>query len=199
MNNPGWTNGITNGQPSVVSQECLLPLGFLAKRRTKPSWFVARTLRQVCSVSECIANAPPNATFEGRNRWGFYDSEDSATAVVSATEEGQYEVFAYRLLLSEFDDGGRRDVAGAPFGQLAHVELTDWASIGFDIVADCSSQSIAGCCSPLTCNGLIDRVATNDWGLLGTLQQAVDLAEALGQGRLPAEPGPYFVLEVLRH
>jgi hypothetical protein len=171
----------------------------LAKQRfTRFESVSVSTLEQVCSVSECIASTPPMATYDGRNHLGFYDSEDDARATVSADEVADYELFAFGLLPEGFCQDSRRALPDLMLRGLDGIDLTGWTSLGFDVVADCPSYSFLGCCSPLTCNGLVDRVATNRWGLMESLQQAVDLAEALALDRMPAEPGPFFVVEVLR-
>ena len=177
----------------------LTPVGFLAKQRVMRFESAGLPmLEQVCSVSECIASTPPMATYDGRNDLGFYDSEDDARATVPVDEVADYELFAFRLLPAEFDQGSRRALPGVMRPRLDGIDLTGWTPLGFDVVADCPSDSFLGCHSPLTCNGLVDRVATNRWGLMESLQEALDLAEALALDQIPAEPGPFFVVEVLR-
>ena len=61
-------------------------------------------------------------------------------------------------------------------------------------------------CSPLNCNGCYDDVTVNRYCLLDDLETAVQLARHWSCGRYdanrtysgPAEPGPYFIIEVLR-
>src|SRR5262245_42254670 len=121
-----------------MSEGRLVPVGFMPKRQTTDFLAGVRGLNQVCSVSECIASAPPGATLEDRSGLGFYESEDSARAVVSAIEEAEYEVFAFRLLPEVFDERGRRNFDSATLPWLAGVDLSHWTSVGFDVVAGIS-------------------------------------------------------------
>jgi hypothetical protein len=61
-------------------------------------------------------------------------------------------------------------------------------------------------CSPLDCNGHYQHVSVNRCCLLERIEMAFDLARHWSSGKYnadgsfsgPAEPGPYFVIEVLR-
>jgi hypothetical protein len=69
-----------------------------------------------------------------------------------------------------------------------------FVSLGFDAV----SKSVASFfeCSLLSCNSMAAEMPVNRFCLLDTLEEAMALAERCSRGE--AEPGPYYVLEVLR-
>ena len=66
--------------------------------------------------------------------------------------------------------------------------------LGFDAVSSTLSAGFE--CSPLSCNRMARERAVNERCLFRTLAEAIAGAEAFATGR--CEPGPYFVVEVLR-
>jgi hypothetical protein len=66
--------------------------------------------------------------------------------------------------------------------------------LGFDAVSKSISAFFE--CSPLSCNNMAAEAPVNRFCLLETLAEAMALAEHCSRGE--GEPGPYYVLEVLR-
>jgi hypothetical protein len=69
-----------------------------------------------------------------------------------------------------------------------------FVSLGFDVVNKTFSAFFE--CSPLSCNGMADEVPVNRFCLLATLTEAVTFAQRCA--REEPEPGPFYVIEVLR-
>jgi hypothetical protein len=51
-------------------------------------------------------------------------------------------------------------------------------------------------CSPLTCCGLAEEVATNRYGLIDGLDRAIAVAPRIVEG--PSDPGTYYLVQVWR-
>jgi hypothetical protein len=71
----------------------------------------------------------------------------------------------------------------------------DFCSVGFDAVEREPGTSGFGC-SPLSCNHMAEKIATNEHCLFDDLQAAEQAALEFSRGDV--EPGPYVVVEVLR-
>jgi hypothetical protein len=69
-----------------------------------------------------------------------------------------------------------------------------FVSLGFDVANKTYSPFFE--CSPLSCNGMAEEVPVNRSCLIETLEDAIAFAERCA--REEPEPGPYYVLEVLR-
>jgi hypothetical protein len=67
-------------------------------------------------------------------------------------------------------------------------------SLGFDVVNKTVSAFFE--CSPLSCNGMANEVAVNRFCLVEDLVEAIALADRFSRDE--PEPGPYYVLDVLR-
>jgi hypothetical protein len=68
-------------------------------------------------------------------------------------------------------------------------------SIGFDAVSKSTSDFFE--CSPLSCNHMAAQIAgVNRYCLMNTVDEDVELAERFSIDG--PEPGPYYVIEVLR-
>jgi hypothetical protein len=70
----------------------------------------------------------------------------------------------------------------------------DFRSLGFDVVSKSASDSFE--CSPLSCNSVALEVAVNRHCLVDGLDAAEELARRFSVEE--PEPGPYYVVEVLR-
>lgn len=70
-----------------------------------------------------------------------------------------------------------------------------FVSLGFDVVNKTPFSAFFEC-SPLSCNGIAGEVPVNRYCLLATLEEAI--ASAQRCAREEPEPGPFYVLEVLR-
>lgn len=157
-----------------------------------PAWVDVPGVTSIASASDCIADRPEGwiERFE-HNRIGLYDTLAGARAVVPPADRALYDLFAFRVLETIFTEVGPRPFSLA---DLAAVEVGPLEPLGFDAVSSTLSSGFE--CSPLSCNGMARHHPVNERCLFRTLAEAVAGAEAFARG--DCEPGPYFVVEVLR-
>ena len=168
-------------------------IGYFPKRRTqRPGWLEADAVREICSVSECMAAGPEGWIHAWKhNAWGVFDTPALAWGVVPEREREAFDLFAYAVYPARFVSGFK----AALDVQIEGVAPRDpsFLMLGYDIV---SRGPNAFECSPLSCNGWAGEVGTNEWCLVDDLDEALRLAsiaEASG-----CEPGDYLVVQVWR-
>jgi hypothetical protein len=177
-----------------VTREILFRLAgyFLKTTAVPPNWPDLARVEEICSVSTCICRAPEGWLDRWRhNQLGFFNTRAAALTLLPEERE-RFSLFAYRLLLLRFTQGGVEPFAMDPYPV---EELpASFVSLGFDVV----SRSVPSFfeCSPLSCSGMAAEVAVNRFCLVETPAEAMALAERCA--REEPEPGPYHVLEVLR-
>jgi len=168
-------------------------IGYFPKATALPAgWKISDRVEEICSVSHCINSGPEGWIDKWlHNELGFFNTRSAAIAVTQDHVD-QFEIFAYRLMPLRFKDGKAEPLT---MHQL-HVEPvpSSFVSVGFDAVSKSSASFFE--CSPLSCNSMAAEVPANRFCLLETLEEAMALAERCSRGE--AEPGPYYVLEVLR-
>lgn len=186
---------MTHGEPRF--------LGFLAKKVCREVAELAEAgVREICSVSNCISSAASGRIDQWlHNDAGYYNSESDAWRVTPEGERAEYAMFAYRVLPVVFgEDGPSEDTVYAQEGVGVPIagepNLAEYSSIGYDVGSRNCTPFIE--CSPLSCNYVATELQVNLHCLLDDLHDAVALAEILGREEIGAEPGPYYVLEVLR-
>jgi hypothetical protein len=116
-----------------------------------------------------------------------------------------WHLYAYRMLPIRFANGVEEPFE-IPEDDFQPVEpLPDgYVPLGWDVVNRHCDNMFE--CSPLNCNGHYDTVAVNCCCLLDDLETALQLARHWSSGEYradgaysgPAEPGPYFIVEVCR-
>jgi hypothetical protein len=170
-------------------------IGYFPKKVTpRPEWLQAPAVREICSVSECIASGPEGwITHWVHNALGVYDTEQLAASIIPAGTQGDaFRLYAYRLLPILF-----RARAQEPL-DLPRLEVQPlpetFVSMGFDVVS--RSVGMAFECSPLSCNGMATQFEVNEHCLVTSPEGAVEVARWCA-GEEP-EPGPYVVVQVLR-
>ena len=167
-------------------------LGFCAKRRATALF--AGQVRQIASVSECIAKRPDDwVKIWDFNRATCWNTEAAAWACVPAESQSDFTLFAYRIIpLLALDDLFPRDLPPLP----PEPDLLPYDRIGYDVVERSAAMGMLGFgCSPLSCNGMAESIPVNEFCLLGDLELA--LASARRFDTEQPEPGPYVVIEVL--
>jgi hypothetical protein len=168
-------------------------IGYFPKRTTVPAgWSIASFVTELCSVSTCLTPAPKNWVEHWRyNDMGFFKTCADALLVLPP-QASDFSLFAYRLLPLRFSKDRTEpfeiiaeDVESLPAG---------FASLGFDVVNKTLAPFFE--CSPLSCNGMAEEVPVNRFCLLATLDEAIAFAQRCA--REEPEPGPFYVIEVLR-
>ena len=167
-------------------------VGYFPKTTGVPGgWTASDRVEEICSVSNCINSGPEGWIDKWlHNELGFFNTQADAVAVTRGHAD-PFEIFAYRLLPLRFKEGKAEPltVPGLPVEPLP----SSFVSLGFDAV----SKSVSFFeCSPLSCNNMAAEAPVNRFCLLETFEEAMALAERCSRGE--GEPGPYYVLEVLR-
>ena len=158
-----------------------------------PAWLHPSHVREICSVSHCVALPPPDWIEHWRhNDFFFFNTIADAESIVPPGAVG-YHIFAYRLLLITFSEG-RQTPIPAPILPLEPLP-SSFVSLGFDAVSKYCTPYFE--CSPLSCNGALAKYAVNEYCLFASPEEAV-VAATLWSAKDVMEPGDYFVLEVLR-
>jgi hypothetical protein len=194
----------------------LVPIGYFPKRVVSGHEALkVVTVHEICSVSDCISEAPDNWINQWRhNEMWLFDTEALARQVVAdaihvevlkdprldppwraeltRVPADQFTLFYYRLLPFTFVEGRQEDFA-IPELKVAAPDAS-FERLGFDAVSRTMGNAFE--CSPLSCNGLARDFPVNAHCLLDDVALAIEAAKRFGQGE--AEPGPYFVVEVSR-
>jgi hypothetical protein len=180
---------------ALATAEDLELIGYFPKKTAVPAgWSTSASahVTEICSVSDCVATSPSGWIDHWlHNEWGFFNTLTDAQLVVPSGSDG-FTVFAYRLLPVEFAGGQTKRLA---IGDLRVESLpSGFSSLGFDVVNKTGSAFFE--CSPLSCNGMANEVPVNRYCLVERFVAAVAQADRFSRDE--PEPGPYFVLEVLR-
>ena len=170
--------------------------GYFAKRvASRPDWLNASAVREICSASDCISDAPDGWVEHWlHNEFGWFNRVTDALAVLPPDQKSQFRLFAYRIYPQRFRGGARYqlvipdDVRPDPIPQA-------FASLGFDSVNKSLEWVLGFECSPLSCNSMATEMETNEYCLFDSLDAAV--AGAIRFSVEQPEPGDYFVIEVL--
>ena len=165
---------------------------------------IAPSVRDIASVSGCISERPGGWV----ERWDFnratcWNSEAEAWTCVPEESRDAFGVYAYRALPLLFGKTGID--TPVTLDELFPKELPDlppepallvYQRIGFDIVERNPAMGALGFgCSPLSCNGMAESIAVNEFCLVDDLEAALAAARRFGAEQ--PEPGPYVVIEVL--
>lgn len=170
-------------------------IGYFPKRRTPaPEELRAVGAEEICSVTECLAPGP-EGWIEAwlHNAHSCFSSPADARRVADDAP-GDYQLFAYRLLPLRFRKGQTESMEVSTPG-IAPLP-PDFQSLGFDVVSKSLSNGLGFECSPLSCNLMALQVAVNRHCLVDELETARELARRFSVEE--PEPGPYYVIEVLR-
>lgn len=174
----------------------LIDAGYFAKRITpKPETLDAPGVVEICSVSNCISQAPEGWIEHWlHNQFGWFNRASDAQAVVPPHQRAAYRLFAYRIYPALFRNGARHEFA-LPSDVHPDPVPPTFRSVGFDAVSKSIETSLGFECSPLSCNAMAKEVNTNESCLFDSLEEAIAGAGRFSVGQ--AEPGDYYVVEVL--
>jgi hypothetical protein len=160
---------------------------------------------EIASVSGCISSRAPDWI----DSWDFnrstcWNGEGSALARVPQEKLSDFRLFCYRLVPVLFDVSGEPvTVSLDELFPSGFANLPDepnrlcYRSLGYDVVESppLKSSILGFGCSPLSCNGMAEKIAVNRYCLLDRLDDAFSAAKRFGVEQ--PEPGPYVVIEVL--
>lgn len=169
--------------------------GYFAKRLTpRPDWLAVPHIREICSVSECMAKHPERWIDHWKhNDAGLFDTAELAASVVPSEERGAFAIVGYRVWDRMFEEGvetpREEDLTAVPEPDAS------FESLGFDAVGRGLGWNQFSC-SPLSCNHGASTFRANEHCLFATLEEAKVGAKAFSNGNW--EPGPYWIVEVLR-
>lgn len=167
--------------------------GYFPKRiLPRPDWLAAPAVREIWSVSNCMSKGPEGWIDHWKhNAQWLYDTVALAASVVPPEERDAFTIVGYRVAATMLDEGHEVPLDEAiqpPLGPEAGFE-----SVGFDAVG-LHQKTFA--CSPLSCNRGAESFATNEECLFRTAADAMAAAREFSRGNW--EPGPYWIVEVLR-
>jgi hypothetical protein len=169
-------------------------VGFLPKAtQPRPDWLKVASVREVCSVSECISKAPDNWLQHWRhNALGFYDTEEITVSVIDDAAR-HYDLYAYELFpFSCLDQKHAPIELALDIGRVP----ASYEFLGYDIVSKSSSDFFE--CSPLSCNHAASDFATNAHCLLDDESYAHQALLSMSKPDSGFEPGPYYLFKVYR-
>ena len=168
-------------------------VGYFPKRTASPHGWCAPGVAEICSVSNCLSEPPAGWIDHWKhNELGFFNTTSDARYIVRSQPE-PFVLFAYRLLPRVFIKGNG-EAYEIPALAVQSIPPS-FISIGFDAVSKSTSDFFE--CSPLSCNHMAAQIAgVNRYCLMNTVDEAVELAERFSIE--DPEPGPYYVIEVLR-
>ena len=178
-------------------------IGYFPKKVAIPDGYGAPNLKDICSVSTCIADGPTDGWIDLwlHNKHWVFSTRERVLAVLQGVNVSDFSVHVYRMLPLEFDGGVNRETQISPTQpswELGQVDVeplpADFCSLGFDVVEKPELCDGFGC-SPLSCNGGWQKFETNEHCLVNDVSRAIELATTFSRGGW--EPGPYRIVEVL--
>ena len=170
----------------------------MAKRVvTRPDWLKSQRVADIFSVSGCISeDFADYVKYWKHNGWWLFDSPQTILelAFAQSIDLADTTLFFYEVYDLQFWDGSSRWEPIQPEASFkTAVIVPDKKTLhGYDVVNFCALTSPE--CSPLSCNGVADDIATNEHCLLPSLEIAKELVEA---GKFDdTEPGPFRIFAV---
>src|SRR5688572_12489142 len=170
--------------------------GYFPKRiEARPDFVKAPTVREICSVSDCISSGPKNwIDLWLHNEFGWFNTILDARRITPVGQESVYRLFAYRIHREIFRDGVRVPLR-IPADVNPQPIPASFRRLGFDCVNRSTYTVLGFECSPLSCNSMADEILTNEFCLFPTFEAGLSGAERFS--REQPEPGDYFLIEVL--
>jgi hypothetical protein len=167
-------------------------VGFLPKQTHKtPDWLKNNTIKEICSVSTCISEAPDIYLYETKhNEFGFFNSEDIALSIIGSDHQ-KFDMYAYCLSPLEFNEG---IVHNFEIPIYLSKNLFGFQFLGYDAANRASGFYFE--CSALSCNYGARIFPVNQYCLFESFDLAYKATIEISKG--PYEPGPWYVLEVYR-
>jgi hypothetical protein len=178
----------------------MIPLGYMAKRvEGSPGWPKPPQVLDVYSVSACVNDDFADyVDFWKHNGWWFFDSPELIQSVAreNSIDLQGTKLFYYEAHELELADNVWRAFSPDPAWQLQPkvVAPTGKHLEGFDVVILWAENSPDPEHSPLSCQGLAERLPTNAHCLFNTFDEAYT---ALNTGKFDGcEPGARRIFAV---
>ena len=170
--------------------------GYFAKQVvSRPEWLNAPGVREICSTSNCVSPAPDGWIDRWlHNEFGWFNRASDAAAVIPPERTELFRVFAYRIHPELFRNGHAQSFV-LPADVHPDAIPRTFQSLGFDSVSKSSASVLGFECSPLSCNGMANEIAANEYCLFDSLEAAIAGASRFSVEQ--PEPGDYYVIEVL--
>jgi hypothetical protein len=187
--------GKVQGQ-GIYTDLVMIPVGYMAKQVSdKPGFLKASTDFEVYSVSSCINDYFADyINFWKHNGYWLFDSPEIIRAVAkeNSIDLNGTQLFYYEAHEMEFDGRGWKTFAPEPSTPTNVTPPQRKRLEGFDVVTFFAGNAPE--CSPLSCNGLAEKIPTNQHCLL----ESFEFAEScLNSGKFEGtEPGPYRIFAV---
>lgn len=178
----------------------MIPLGYMAKRvAVRPDWLRNDRVDEIVAVSSCMSKNFEEDWIDSWRHNGFWFF-DSLAVIKALAVENDIDLEGVRWFYLEgyefeFVENGALWRRYGPDVSLPApaVEKPGRGHLrGYDVVTFSSGTTPE--CSPLSCNGLAERVQVNRHCLLGSFEEAKRLIEE-GAFR-GSEPGPYRIISV---
>ena len=175
----------------------MIPAGYLAKRiSSRPEWLKATGVVDIYSLSEHVSPAFADyVPYWRHNGFWLFDSPEiiRQVAAENAIDLAGQTFFYYEVLEQQFDQNAGRWLPFEPAPLAMNPVVPSARQLaGYDVVTFYAGAGPE--CSPLSCNGLAHRLATNAHCLLESLDEARKLLE---QGAFRhSGPGPYRIFSV---
>jgi hypothetical protein len=173
-------------------------IGYFPKKTMgRNEWFRNSRVEEVCSVSNCMSEAPEDRINQWKhNAWSLYDTEDIAWGIIR-DEPARYDMYAFKLFPFMFDGGAGLAVSVEP---TATPQLVDYDFLGYDPVSR-EADTIEFGHSALSCNKGFEEYPVNRFCLLDDLEDSWRITAEIAKAAKEKgswEPGPYYLCEVYR-
>jgi len=177
--------------------EKMIPVGYMAKRVETKVWWKTDRVKDIYSVSGCLSKFFCDyINYWKHNGFWFFDSP-CIIQDLAISEDIDLEgttLFYYECYELQYDLEHGKWISFEPEKSLqTNVVIPNEKQLhGYDIVS--FSVQTNPECSPLSCNGLAERVATNEHCLVESFDEAKQLLET--SEAKDCERGPYRIFAV---
>lgn len=176
----------------------MIPAGYMAKKIVqRPEWLKADAVADIFSVSGCTSpDFADYITYWKHNTYWFFDSPNIIQEILAKEEKNldEFVMLYFEFYEKEFDEETKiwelftGDEAFSYNVQIPTQKLL----MGYDFVS--YTGGTMHTCSPLSCNGLAERIPTNTHCLLHTFEEAMNVTEHMSEE--VGEDGPYRIVAV---
>ena len=180
----------------VQKEVKLIPIGYLAKRSCqKPEALNLPSVVDIYSVGSCVNDDFTDyINYWKHNGYWLFDSPEIIRTVVrdNSIDLHGTKLFYYEAHEMQFTEDGWRSFSPEPSFPTNVIPPSRKKLEGFDVVTFKAGNAPE--CSPLSCNGLAEKIHTNAHCLFESFDEA---ETSLSTGKfVGCEPGPYRIFAV---